>query len=62
MKRWYLFAQKKVQVQSIDYPKLRNPFGKPIEHGVMLKICDLKSFLTLPHRSSGGFYAIGQHE
>ena len=28
----------KVQVQSIDYPKFQNPSGKPIEHGVILKI------------------------
>src|SRR5712671_4893571 len=28
----------KVQVQSIDYPKFQNPSGKPIAHGVILKI------------------------
>jgi glutathione-independent formaldehyde dehydrogenase len=28
----------KVEVQSIDYPKFVNPQGKPIEHGVILKI------------------------
>src|ERR1700756_1872703 len=28
----------KVQVQSIDYPKFQNPSGKPIQHGVILKI------------------------
>jgi glutathione-independent formaldehyde dehydrogenase len=28
----------KVEVQSIDYPKFENPAGKPIEHGVILKI------------------------
>src|ERR1700686_3659293 len=28
----------KVQVQSIYYPKFQNPSGKPIEHGVILKI------------------------
>lgn len=28
----------KVEVQSIDYPKLANPKGKPIEHGVILKV------------------------
>ncbi len=28
----------KVEVQSIDYPKMRNPQGKEIEHGVILKI------------------------
>src|ERR1700737_104667 len=28
----------KVQVQSIDYPKFQHPSGKPIEHGVILKI------------------------
>jgi len=28
----------KVEVQSIDYPKLANPKGKKIEHGVILKI------------------------
>src|SRR6266852_1283040 len=28
----------KVEVQSIDYPKFQNPSGKPIEHGVILKI------------------------
>jgi glutathione-independent formaldehyde dehydrogenase len=27
-----------VEVQSIDYPKLQNPQGKPIEHGVILKV------------------------
>jgi glutathione-independent formaldehyde dehydrogenase len=28
----------KVEVQSIDYPKMQNPQGKKIEHGVILKI------------------------
>ena len=28
----------KVEVQSIDYPKMQNPEGKQIEHGVILKI------------------------
>jgi glutathione-independent formaldehyde dehydrogenase len=28
----------KVEVQSIDYPKLQNPQGKKIDHGVILKI------------------------
>lgn len=28
----------KVEVQSIDYPKMKNPKGKDIEHGVILKI------------------------
>ncbi|QSQ26654.1 formaldehyde dehydrogenase, glutathione-independent [Pyxidicoccus parkwayensis] len=28
----------KVEVQSIDYPKMVNPKGKPIEHGVILKV------------------------
>lgn len=28
----------KVEVQSIDYPKMRNPQSKQIEHGVILKI------------------------
>ncbi|AKQ69251.1 Threonine dehydrogenase [Myxococcus hansupus] len=28
----------KVEVKSIDYPKLANPKGKPIEHGVILKV------------------------
>ncbi|MGA8026304.1 MAG: formaldehyde dehydrogenase, glutathione-independent [Bryobacteraceae bacterium] len=28
----------KVEVQSIDYPKMRNPQGKEIQHGVILKI------------------------
>jgi glutathione-independent formaldehyde dehydrogenase len=28
----------KVEVQSIDYPKLANPKGKKIEHGVILKV------------------------
>ena len=28
----------KVEVQSIDYPKMQNPRGKQIEHGVILKI------------------------
>jgi glutathione-independent formaldehyde dehydrogenase len=28
----------KVEVQSIDYPKLENPAGKKIDHGVILKI------------------------
>lgn len=28
----------KVEVQSIDYPKLQNPQGKTIEHGVILRI------------------------
>ena len=29
---------RKVEVKSIDYPKLQNPKGKKIEHGVILKI------------------------
>lgn len=28
----------KVEVQSIDYPKMQNPEGKPVEHAVILKI------------------------
>src|SRR5205823_9823551 len=28
----------KVEIQSIDYPKLQNPKGKKIDHGVILKI------------------------
>ena len=28
----------RVEVQAIDYPKMQNPQGKPIEHGVILKI------------------------
>src|SRR5690242_12704608 len=28
----------KVEVQSIDYPKLQNPRGKKIDHGVILKV------------------------
>ncbi len=28
----------KVEVQSIDYPKMQNPQGKPIEHAAILKI------------------------
>jgi glutathione-independent formaldehyde dehydrogenase len=27
----------RVEVQTIDYPKFRNPAGKPINHGVILK-------------------------
>src|ERR1700710_2939906 len=28
----------KVQVESIDFPKMQNPKGKQIDHGVILKI------------------------
>ena len=28
----------KVEVQSIDYPKMQNPQGKAIEHGAILRI------------------------
>ena len=28
----------RVEVQTIDYPKFRNPAGKPINHGVILKV------------------------
>ena len=28
----------KVEVQTIDYPKMQNPQGKAIEHGVILRI------------------------
>jgi glutathione-independent formaldehyde dehydrogenase len=31
-------GQGKVEVQSIDYPKMKNPQGQDIEHGVILKI------------------------
>ena len=31
-------GQGKVEVQSIDYPKMKNPQGKDIEHAVILKI------------------------
>jgi glutathione-independent formaldehyde dehydrogenase len=31
-------GQNKVEVQSIDFPKLQNPNGKKIEHGVILKV------------------------
>jgi glutathione-independent formaldehyde dehydrogenase len=33
----YLGPQK-VEVQTIDYPKMQNPQGKPIEHGVILRV------------------------
>jgi glutathione-independent formaldehyde dehydrogenase len=29
---------KKVEVQSIDFPKMQNPKGKKVEHGVILKV------------------------
>ncbi|MCQ9426848.1 formaldehyde dehydrogenase, glutathione-independent, partial [Pseudomonas sp. LJDD11] len=28
----------KVEVQKIDYPKMQDPRGKKIEHGVILKV------------------------
>src|ERR1700749_3883834 len=28
----------KVEVQSIDFPKMQNPAGKKVEHGVILKV------------------------
>ena len=28
----------KVEVQSIDFPKMQNPTGKKVEHGVILKV------------------------
>jgi glutathione-independent formaldehyde dehydrogenase len=31
-------GQNKVEVQSIDYPKMQNPAGKKINHGVILKV------------------------
>jgi glutathione-independent formaldehyde dehydrogenase len=31
-------GQNKVEVQSIDFPKMQNPNGKKIEHGVILKV------------------------
>src|SRR5580698_10254728 len=31
-------GQNKVEVQSIDFPKLQNPAGKKINHGVILKV------------------------
>jgi glutathione-independent formaldehyde dehydrogenase len=31
-------GQNKVEVQSIDFPKMQNPYGKKIEHGVILKV------------------------
>src|SRR5256714_2561614 len=31
-------GQNKVEVQSIDFPKMQNPAGKRIEHAVILKV------------------------
>src|SRR6201990_2879879 len=31
-------GQNKVEVQSIDFPKMENPAGKKIEHAVILKV------------------------
>jgi glutathione-independent formaldehyde dehydrogenase len=31
-------GQNKVEVQSIDFPKMQNPAGKKIEHAVILKV------------------------
>src|SRR5271155_1401789 len=31
-------GQNKVEVQSIDFPKMQNPEGKKVEHGVILKV------------------------
>ena len=28
----------KVEVRNIDFPSFRNPAGKPINHGVILKV------------------------
>jgi glutathione-independent formaldehyde dehydrogenase len=30
-------GQNKVEVQSIDFPTMKNPAGKDIKHGVILK-------------------------
>jgi glutathione-independent formaldehyde dehydrogenase len=35
-----------VEVQSIDYPKLENPAGKKINHGVILKVVSTNSRKT----------------
>src|ERR1700733_1572523 len=32
------FGRNKVEVQSIDFPKMQNPAGKKVEHGVILKV------------------------
>jgi glutathione-independent formaldehyde dehydrogenase len=31
-------GRNKVEVQSIDFPKMQNPAGKKVEHGVILKV------------------------
>ena len=50
----------KVEVQKIDYPKMQDPRGKKIEHGVILKvvstnICGSDQHMVAavpPHRSA----------
>src|ERR1700749_1009359 len=31
-------GRNKVEVQAIDFPKMQNPAGKKVEHGVILKV------------------------
>jgi threonine dehydrogenase-like Zn-dependent dehydrogenase len=52
-------GQNKVEVQSIDFPTMKNPAGKDIKHGVILKvvstnICDSATHgKGSYHRSNG---------
>src|SRR6201995_1685264 len=43
----------KVEVQSIDYPKLENPAGKKIEHAVILKVVTTNICGSDPHMVRG---------
>src|SRR5882724_2449308 len=44
-------GQNKVEVQSIDFPKMQNPAGKKINHAVILKVVDL---VTVPFNVACG--------
>src|ERR1700736_4727222 len=43
----------KVDVQSIDFPTFRNPAGKPIEHGVILKVVATNICVSDQHKVRG---------
>jgi glutathione-independent formaldehyde dehydrogenase len=48
---------RKVEVKSIGYPKLQNPKGKKIEHGVILKIVSTNICGSDQHIYHGRFAA-----
>jgi len=51
----------KVEVRNIDFPSFRNPAGKPINHGVILKVVATNICGSDQHMVSWPYHGPGWH-